>query len=167
MGASFEGAADLTPVHFHLTSRYEIELSFSIRLCCILGVCSVMHQGSLLYVAFWESALCCRVLGYQRGPSSVQVDPGPIRRPHPSSCSSSTGALRKRSPRAASRSGQMPASSTSACEGVTLHSTTFLVAKIIEAKLQNQIENSKLLNIMAAAGSVSAAMGGGRGIGQE
>ncbi|XP_077939194.1 uncharacterized protein LOC144383780 [Gasterosteus aculeatus] len=55
-----------------------------------------------------------RVLGYQRGPSSVQVDPGPIRRPHPSSCSSSTGALRKRSPRAASRSGQMPASSTSA-----------------------------------------------------
>ncbi|XP_071315615.1 RNA-binding Raly-like protein isoform X2 [Trachinotus anak] len=50
-----------------------------------------------------------RVFDYQRVPSSVQVDPSPVKRPRPSSSSSSsssssTAALRMRSSRASSRS---------------------------------------------------------------
>uniref|UniRef100_UPI0037E74AB4 RNA-binding Raly-like protein n=1 Tax=Semicossyphus pulcher TaxID=241346 RepID=UPI0037E74AB4 len=59
---------------------------------------------------------CNRVFDYQRVPSSVPVDPSPVKRPRPSSSSSSTSsstaALRMRSSRASSRSNNTHTSSS-------------------------------------------------------
>ncbi|KAK9516137.1 hypothetical protein VZT92_024091 [Zoarces viviparus] len=66
-----------------------------------------MHHGTL--------CVCCRVFDYQRVPSSVPVDPSPVKRPRPSSSSSSsssTAALRMKSRRASSRSNNRHASSS-------------------------------------------------------
>lgn len=70
------------------------------------------------------SVLCvcvfCRVFDYQRVPSSVPVDPSPVKRPRPSSSSSSSSsaaALRMKSGRASSRSTNTHASSSSSSSG--------------------------------------------------
>ncbi|XP_041652700.1 RNA-binding Raly-like protein [Cheilinus undulatus] len=64
-----------------------------------------------------EDHYSSRVYDYQRVPSSVPVDPSPVKRSRPSSSSSSssssTAALRRKSSRASSRSNNMHGSSSS------------------------------------------------------
>ncbi len=86
---------------------------------------ALVHHGTHV------CALCVffRVFDYQRVPSSVPVDPSPVKRPRPSSSSSSsssTAALRMKSSRASSRSNNTHTSSSdSKCkrEAVLTHST--------------------------------------------
>ncbi|GAA6227702.1 RNA-binding Raly-like protein isoform X1 [Lates japonicus] len=73
-----------------------------------------------------------RVFDYQRVPSSVPVEPSPIKRPRPSSSSSSsssTAALRMKSSRASSRSNNTHTSSSGSSNSTKLKMAELLAIK--------------------------------------